>query len=124
MAFFDYQSNLLGPIVLPRVHFLRFVITEPLPLVLLHFVQQIAPRIHHLVFNEHYLRQEMSCASSRSIPNFDARIRTKDGKKFRISYYDLVHHILLLRRVIAQPELTQEGPTLDYFINDYCNRMA
>ncbi|CAF1137414.1 unnamed protein product [Rotaria sordida] len=66
----------------------------------------------------------MGSAPSSSIPNFDARIRTKEGKKFRISYHDLVDHILLLRQVIAQPELSQEGPVLDHFINDYCNRMA
>ncbi|CAF3514463.1 unnamed protein product [Rotaria sp. Silwood1] len=66
----------------------------------------------------------MGSAPSSSMPNFEARIRTKDGKRFRISYHDLVDHILLLRQVIAQPELTQEGPTLDHFIDDYCNRMA
>ncbi|CAF3110031.1 unnamed protein product [Rotaria sp. Silwood2] len=66
----------------------------------------------------------MGSSSSRSIPNYDARIRTKNGEKFRISYHDLVDHILLLRKVIAHPEITQEGPLLDYFVNDYCNRMA
>ncbi|CAF3414249.1 unnamed protein product [Rotaria sp. Silwood2] len=66
----------------------------------------------------------MGSAPSSSIQNFDARIRTKAGHKIRISYHDLVDHILLLGQVIAQPEMTQEGPTLDHFINDYCSRMA
>ncbi|CAF2705453.1 unnamed protein product [Rotaria sp. Silwood2] len=62
----------------------------------------------------------LSC-STRKI---DARIRTKDGNELRISQKDLVEHILLLRQVIAHPEMTNDGQRLDHFINDYCERMA
>ena len=62
--------------------------------------------------------------NSSSIPNCQAAIRTKDGKKFTISYHSLVEHILLLRKVIHNPEMTTEGPVLNYYIRDYCKRMA
>ncbi|CAF5067378.1 unnamed protein product, partial [Rotaria sp. Silwood1] len=39
MAFFNRRSNLPDSVVLWRVRFLRFVTTEPLPLVVLHFVR-------------------------------------------------------------------------------------
>ena len=41
-----------------------------------------------------------------------------------MSYHSLVDHILLLRKVINNPEMTTEGPTLDYYIRDYCKRMG
>ena len=62
--------------------------------------------------------------SSPSIPNFNVTVQTKQGDKFQIPYADLTDHILLLRQVIAHPEMMQEGPMLDYFIKDYCKRMA
>ena len=59
-----------------------------------------------------------------AVPNFNATIETKDKQKFQIAYADLIDHILLLRRVIAHPEMTQEGPVLNYYIQDYCKRMG
>ncbi|CAF1244041.1 unnamed protein product [Rotaria sordida] len=66
----------------------------------------------------------MGNSHSFSIPHFDANIRTSDGTTFTLSYRNFVDHIILLRRVIAHPEMTQQGETLNYFIEDYCRRMA
>jgi hypothetical protein len=63
-------------------------------------------------------------SSSSSIPNFTVTLQTRGGDKFQIPYADLTDHILLLRQVITHLEMTQEGPMLDYFIKDYCKRMA
>ncbi|CAF3834414.1 unnamed protein product [Rotaria sp. Silwood1] len=38
-------------------------------------------------------------------------------------YHSLIEHILLLRKVINHPEMTQEEPELNYYIKDYCKRM-
>ena len=62
-------------------------------------------------------------SSSISIKNFLVNIQAKDGKIFQMSYHSLVEHIILLRSVIQHPEITKEGPTLDFFIQDYCQRM-
>lgn len=62
--------------------------------------------------------------SAPSVPNFSATIQMKGGDQFQITYADLVDHVLLLRRVISNPGMTIEGPMLDYFIKDYCKRMA
>jgi len=61
--------------------------------------------------------------SSSSIKNYIVNIQTKDRKFFQISYHSLVEHILLLRHVIKHQEMTKEGPMLDFFIRDYCQRM-
>ncbi|CAF3119905.1 unnamed protein product [Rotaria sp. Silwood2] len=66
----------------------------------------------------------MGSSHSSLIPHFDANIRTSDGKTFKLSFRDFVDHIVLLRRVIEHPEMTQEGEALNYFIEDYCRRMA
>ncbi|CAF1256041.1 unnamed protein product [Adineta steineri] len=63
-------------------------------------------------------------SSPSSFSNFEATIQIKDGITFRISYADLVDHVLLLRKVISHPEMTEQGVELDYFIQDYCKRMA
>ncbi|CAF1329833.1 unnamed protein product [Adineta steineri] len=63
-------------------------------------------------------------SSPSSFSNFEATIQIKDGITFRISYADLVDHVLLLRKVISHPEMTEQGAELDYFIQDYCKRMA
>ncbi|CAF4168342.1 unnamed protein product [Adineta steineri] len=63
-------------------------------------------------------------SSPSSFSNVEATIQIKDGITFRISYADLVDHILLLRKVISHPEMTEQGAKLDYFIQDYCKRMA
>lgn len=46
------------------------------------------------------------------------------GMYFSLSYSALVDHALLLRQVIAHPEMTKEGETLNYFIKEYCYYMA
>ncbi|CAF4243823.1 unnamed protein product, partial [Rotaria sordida] len=66
----------------------------------------------------------MGSSHSFAIPHFYANIRTSDGKTFTLSHRNFVDHIILLRRVIAHPEMTQQGETLNYFIEDYCRRMA
>jgi hypothetical protein len=66
----------------------------------------------------------MGNSSSDSIKNYTARIETKDEKIFKISYHSLVEYILLLRKVIHHPEMRKEGPLLDSFIQNYCQRMA
>jgi hypothetical protein len=66
----------------------------------------------------------MSNSASSSIPNIYVTTPTTDEKKFRIPYADLIDHVLLLRQVMSHPEMTQRGPMLDYFIKDYCKRMA
>lgn len=59
------------------------------------------------------------------IPNATIAIKAGANSSLaRLSYHDLADHILLLRRVIAHPELTQEGPILNYFIREYYLRMA
>jgi hypothetical protein len=63
-------------------------------------------------------------SSSSSIPNCNLIVQIEQGNEFKIPYADLIDHILLLRQVISHPEMTQEGPMLDYFIKDYCKRMA
>ncbi|CAF2051950.1 unnamed protein product [Rotaria magnacalcarata] len=59
-----------------------------------------------------------------SIPNYKVKVRTKNGTIFKIYYRDLVDHLLLLRKVISQPQLTEEGPLLKAAIQDYCERMS
>ncbi|CAF2154528.1 unnamed protein product [Rotaria magnacalcarata] len=66
----------------------------------------------------------MGCSHSLSIPHHYAHIRTKDEKTFKFSYLALVDHIVLLRQVVAHPEMNQPGETLNYFIKDYCRRFA
>ncbi|CAF1472414.1 unnamed protein product, partial [Rotaria sordida] len=61
---------------------------------------------------------------SLSIPHISVNIHTSDGKTLALSSRDFVDHIVLLRRVIAHPEMTQQGETLNYYIDDYCRRMA
>ncbi|CAF3588088.1 unnamed protein product [Rotaria sp. Silwood1] len=51
----------------------------------------------------------MGSSHSFSIPHFNANIRTSDGKTFGLSSRDFVDHIVLLRRVIAHPEMTQQA---------------
>jgi hypothetical protein len=62
--------------------------------------------------------------NSSSIENYIAKIETKNGGKFNMSYHSLVEHILLLRAVINHPDVTKDGPLLDYLVKDYCKRMA
>ncbi len=63
-------------------------------------------------------------SSSTLIKNYIARIETRDEQIFKISYHALVEHILLLRKIIKHPEMTKQGPELDNYIKDYCQRMA
>ncbi len=65
----------------------------------------------------------MGCSSS-SIPHFNLIVQIEQRDQFQIPFADLIDHILLLRQVISHPEMIQEGPMLDYFIKDYCKRMA
>ncbi|CAM4920349.1 unnamed protein product [Rotaria socialis] len=58
-----------------------------------------------------------------SIPNYKVNVRTKNGTVFEIYYRDLVDHVLLLRKIISQPRLTEESPLLEAAIQDYCERM-
>ena len=46
------------------------------------------------------------------------------GAVFRLSYLDLVDHVLLLRRVIHHPEMIEKGDKLTYFVREYCQRMG
>jgi hypothetical protein len=66
----------------------------------------------------------MGNSSSSFIPRLTTHIHTSNGAVFRQSYLDLVDHILLLRQVIAHPEMTEKGDKLDYIIQDYCHRMS
>jgi len=66
----------------------------------------------------------MGNASSTSTKNYAAKIETKDGTNFVIPYHSFVEHLLLLRKVINHPEMRKEGPLLDSFIQDYCQRMV
>ncbi|CAF5084424.1 unnamed protein product, partial [Rotaria sp. Silwood1] len=59
-----------------------------------------------------------------SIRNYPVIIKPKNGKQFSMMYHSLIEHILLLRKVINHPEMSQEGPELNYYINDYCKRMS
>ncbi len=70
--------------------------------------------------NQTFEKKEMG----NSHANHTVRIETRDGKIFQMSYYALVEHILLLRKVIDDPEMTKEGLTLSFFILDYCKRMG
>lgn len=51
---------------------------------------------------------------------FDAYTTTNDGQKFQMSHTCLFDHVLLFPQVIAHPEMTVKGLTLNYFIEDYC----
>jgi hypothetical protein len=65
----------------------------------------------------------MGNSSSSTLRLPTACIRTSGDMFFNLSYWSLVDHALLLRQVIAHPEMTKEGETLDYFIKEYCHRM-
>ncbi|CAF2969868.1 unnamed protein product, partial [Rotaria sp. Silwood2] len=73
-----------------------------------------------------FARQDLQIGNSHSLstPRYCANFRTNDGKIFKLSYRALVDHIVLLRLVTAHPEITEPGETLNYFIEDYCRRMA
>ncbi len=58
----------------------------------------------------------MGNSSSAIIPHLTAHIRTSNGGIFRLSYMNLVDHILLLRQVMAHPEMIEKGEKLDYII--------
>ncbi|CAF1362801.1 unnamed protein product [Rotaria sp. Silwood1] len=51
------------------------------------------------------------------------QVCTSSNKLFALTYSALIDHAKLLREVIAHPEMTKEGTTLDYFIKQYCIRM-
>lgn len=65
-----------------------------------------------------------SSHSSIRITNFDTNIRIGNKKTFKIPYRNLVDHVVLLRQVIAHPEIMQQGEVLNSFIEDYCKRMS
>ncbi|CAF4187705.1 unnamed protein product [Rotaria socialis] len=66
----------------------------------------------------------MGNASSFSLPRLTTHIHTSSGAVFRLSYWDLVDHILLLRQVSNHPEMTEKGEKLDFYVQDYCYRMS
>lgn len=66
----------------------------------------------------------MGHSNSTLMPNYDAIIRTSEGQEFKLSYRALVDHILLLRVVSTHSEMTQPGETLNYYVEDYCQRIA
>ncbi|CAF1274545.1 unnamed protein product [Rotaria magnacalcarata] len=63
-------------------------------------------------------------SASLSLPSLTTHIVTKSGSVFRLSYFDLVDHIILLRQVVVHPEMIEKGDKLNYFIKDYCHRMS
>jgi len=66
----------------------------------------------------------MGNASVNFVPHLTAHIQTNTGAIFRLFYPDLVDHILLLRQVIAHPEMIEKGEKLNSFVHDYCHRMS
>ena len=62
--------------------------------------------------------------NSSSKHDYKVKIHTKASKIIKMLYSDLVDHILLLRKVISQPDLTVEGPILKAAIDNYCFRMS
>jgi hypothetical protein len=65
-----------------------------------------------------------SSYSSIRISNFDTNIRIDNNKTFQIPYRNLIDHVVLLRQVIAHPEMMRQGELLNSFIEDYCRRMS
>lgn len=66
----------------------------------------------------------MGNASSGVIPRLTTHIVTSNGAVFHLPYWNLVDHIVLLRQVIAHPEMIEMGDKLDNVIQDYCDRMS
>ncbi|CAF3325772.1 unnamed protein product [Rotaria sp. Silwood2] len=66
----------------------------------------------------------MGNVSTSSVPRLTTHIHTSSGAMFRLFYFDLVDHILLLRQVITHPEMIEKGDKLEFFIQDYCHRMS
>lgn len=63
-----------------------------------------------------------------SIPRYSLRfntyVHTNTGRILQFSHLDLVEHVLLLRRVIAHPQLAEQSDTLHAAVNEYCYRMG
>mgnify|MGYP002385286173 FL=1 len=56
--------------------------------------------------------------------NYTSRIETKSGKVFKMTFHSLVEHIFLLRQVIHNPQMTEDGEILTKYIDIYCQKMS
>ncbi|CAF1491075.1 unnamed protein product [Rotaria sordida] len=56
--------------------------------------------------------------------NTNTKVEMKHDEPLEITFEDFIDHILLLRKVISHPSLTQDGKLLNEYIDEYCQKMA